>query len=66
MNIEELIEKNELELTGIYKEIDKICRYNSKKVLYRIFIVSICCIRQDQLFTSSSRLSNSSAETGLE
>ena len=33
MNIEELIEKNELELTGIYKEIDKICRYNSKKVL---------------------------------
>ena len=33
MNIEELIEKNELELTDIYKEIDKICRYNSKKVL---------------------------------
>ena len=33
MNMEELIEKNELELTDIYKEIDKICRYNSKKVL---------------------------------
>lgn len=33
MNIEELVLKNELELVDIYKEIDNICRYNSKKVL---------------------------------
>ena len=33
MNVDNLIEKNEIELSSIYKEIDKICRYNSKKVL---------------------------------
>ena len=40
MNIEELIEKNELELTGIYKEIDKK-KINKKKEKRNEYIIVI-------------------------